>query len=268
MIARFWVGKGKGPGPGVEDFQAALLATGLPGVYERISAIPAGVLSVRPLLRTVHDWKIWMTPKVAVLPSRARNCIEAQEACEATKLEEEPSYAGACLPCREKCRSSCTPGVGCTWPKTNNQADSCQYWLYEPHPPYPAGYSAVGTPGPFPGSEEACVSWPDATAVSGVCTYVCGDDLECMRPASNLEQPLPRTCFGNRVRGEMDSCERDYFCSNTIDEPIEMDDPLNPAETITVCVFSCHGKICLETHAWGTSCQVRTRLQMDRGCAL
>jgi len=200
------------------------------------------------------------------VPRQAANCSEAKTACGETALESAPGYAGACAQCEIDCLNSCQPAIGCTWPMTFH-SDSCQYWRYDPKPPYPAGYSDPSHPGPFPGSGEVCVSWPDRVAVGGLCKYHCNVDLECERPASDLEI-TPRQCFEPKFRWEMTSCTKDYFCSNVTNEPIEIDDPLNPGQKITVCFYSCHDKLCQASHVGELNCQVRTRPEMDRGCEL
>ncbi|MDX9724270.1 MAG: hypothetical protein RBU37_26215, partial [Myxococcota bacterium] len=143
MVARFWTGKGNGPGCGPEDLQEALRIGASPGVFERISALPACCVSVRPLVRTVLNWML--AKVVASIPEWdpmlmcAPDCNRAEIACRLTVLDTVNPYKseddqGACGECRILCLSNCTSAIkDCIWPNGPTQAprpvyDTCMYW--------------------------------------------------------------------------------------------------------------------------------------------
>jgi hypothetical protein len=125
MVARFWTGKGNGPGCGPEDLQEALRIGASPGVFERISALPACCVSVRPLVRAVLDWCLSLvTPQLTI----GKSCEQVDSECVAAGWTELQ-----CFDCAHQCLLLCdTQHNCCSWPSRDMNGNNCVFYLGVP----------------------------------------------------------------------------------------------------------------------------------------
>jgi hypothetical protein len=258
MVARFWTGIGNGPGCGPEDLQEALRIGASPGVFERISALPACCVSVRPLVRTVLNW---MLSQVVALPPwnpsthAARNCAEAAEACKLSSLEQkvDPNNADGkdqCDICQSGCLMACSSSIkDCAWPvPTAINARSCRYWdAAYGEIPAPIG-SPVGTFA-TKANRKPCSPWPASALgepnVLNECTYLC-DTSYCLRH-STADERASKACYGlgsSLDQSQMLNCDGCIWFADGRPIPVG-----GPPEADKQCEYSCASAMCVRD-AW------------------